>query len=195
MEGQEATGAVELVVPEETDKQPLQDDSEVHKEAPQLASGFATDGDRPKVTIEVEEEEESEINMEDSTNLADTAILPLCDESLESNKQVRVDLDTEGGKQMQKQSGPQEHGIINVDEPTGEIQGRERGEPEDKPREEGEEPVANQPSAPVGILKKSNYIVAEKEETSVPPSVLRKGKHKEEEVGKKKVHIWQLVMR
>ena len=173
---------------EDKDKQALQNYSEVQQEAPSLASGFAKDGNRrPKLTTELEEEEGGEINMEDSTHPVDAAILHLSDEDVPPNPN--------GGNskraQIQEHSGP---GIINADEPKGdlEVQGKD-SEPEDKPREEGEELETNQPSAPdpVGIL---NDIIAEKEETFVPPSVERKGKLIiEEEIGKKKVHIWQLV--
>lgn len=194
-----ATSATELVVVEDKDKQPLQ---KILQETSQLASGFTVDDSPPKVTTELEKEEESEINMEDSTGPTGAAILCLSHEDSESSK-PHADPDPEGGnpklEQIQEQSAPamkkQEYDIINANEPKGEVQGRE-SKPEERPRQEREEPKANQPSASVGILKKSNYIVAEKEEASVLPNIERKGTHKkEEEEIEKKVHIWQLVNR
>lgn len=184
-----AAGAHSAAVVKYEDKQPPQDDSKVHQEARPLASGFAMDSSRrPKLTTELEEEDGNEINMEDCTYPVDATKLHLSDKNAPS--------DPEGVNskpaQMQEQSGPekiQKHGIINADEPKG-VQGR-GSELVDKLKEEGEKLEADQPSVSVGIL---NNIIAEEKETLVSPNVERKGKLIiEEEIEKKKVHVWQLV--
>ena len=159
---------------------------EVHKEAPLSDSRHMHGGNRTKVTIEVEERGGSELEGENT--------VPTATFSGGSNSDKPQPLSDLEPEQMQKQSGPEgeeEHGTNNVAESKREELQKEN-EPEDK-QSEFEEAEAISQVTPIGILKKSNYVVAEKGEAMIPPSEERKGKCTEKDVGGKKVHIWHLV--